>query len=249
MYDDRVNAAAAQVLVVDASGFDREAIARVTRRIGHQVVAVENIAQARAARRQPGADFRAAVVADQLSDGLGLALLPELRLPPTPCAVVFTSGSNIAQAAELAVAQGVFALLRKPFSPDKYTRALNGAIRRTQVLREWLDPEEVGREAQSWIDMVVAGDSSGAAAGEVEAQRPIFLERMTKIIVERGELSAGQARLVPNLLLGHSYAEIARVHGISSETVKTHVRAILSRLELGSARELWQVCVSAFDDR
>ena len=235
---------ALHVLVVDGSDFDREAIARVTAKLGYVVEAAATLAEARTAIRASEGRFNLAVVEAHLPDGLGLALLPELRLPPTPCATVFTAGANIGQAAELAVAQGVHRLLRKPFTPYLYQKALESAAKRTDEMRLWLDPERVGRRVDSWIDMVVAGAGQG---GDHTSEKPIFLERMTKIVVEKGELSPAMARIVPNLLMGHSYAEIAEQHDISTETVKTHVRAILGRLHISSAREIWQVCVAAFD--
>jgi DNA-binding NarL/FixJ family response regulator len=86
-----------------------------------------------------------------------------------------------------------------------------------------------------------------AAAEDADVDSSAFLERMTSIVVRRGQLSPAVARIVPDILLGRDYAAIAANHGVSVETIRTHVKTLLARLSLSSAKAIWQVCVAELD--
>jgi DNA-binding NarL/FixJ family response regulator len=238
-----------RVLVVVSSSAERRAISRYTQRLGLTPVEITTVAGARQLLRDPTQDLAAALVDLELEDGSGLALVPQLRIPPRPVATIITGGPEIEHAAALALALGVHRLLRKPFAPDAYESALASTRKRTAEFRRWMDPETVGERHDSWIEMLIAGGSeSGEESGEESGgERPAFLDRMARVVIARGQLTPAAARLVPDLLLGRDYGSIAAVHGVSVETVRSHVKTILARLNLGSAKELWQVCVAELD--
>ena len=232
-----------KVLLAIESTPERRMIARLCSRLDATPVEVASLAAARQLLRDPTRDFSLAVVDAQLSDGHGLALVGQLRVPPLPCAMVLVGGEELEQAASLALGLGVHRLLRKPFSAEAFEDAIRSASKRTAEFRRWLDPDKVGERHDSWLELMMA-TSSGPDGGNTG---PGFLERMTELVIARGQLSPAEGRLVPDLLLGRDYNSIAAVHGVSSETVRSHVKAMLAKLNLASAKQLWQVCVAELD--
>lgn len=232
------------VLVAVSSAVERRAICRYTERLSFTPVELSTAAAVHERWTELAPAVEAAVIDLELEDAAGLSLIPRLRLPPYPVASIVVGGAQIESAAALALALGVHRLLRKPFAPDAFRSALASARKRTAEFRRWLDPEVVGERHDSWIEMLVAGEPPADDDG---AERPAFLERMARVVIARGQLTPAAARLVPDLLLGRDYGSIAAVHGVSVETVRSHVKTILARLNLASARELWQVCVAELD--
>jgi DNA-binding NarL/FixJ family response regulator len=222
---------------------ERRMIARLCARFELTPVEVTTLAAARQLLRDPTRDFAAAVVDVQLSDGYGLGLVGQLRIPPLPCAMVLVGREEIEAAAPLALSLGVHRLLRKPFTAEGFESAITSAQKRTAEFRRWLDPQTVGERHDSWLEVLMAADPDSDPGGSA----PGFLERMARMVVARGQLSPAEARLIPDLLLGRDYNSIAAVHGLSAETVRSHVKAILGKLNLSSAKQLWQVCIAELD--
>jgi DNA-binding NarL/FixJ family response regulator len=231
------------LLVLDAQP-ERRMIARLCSKLELTPVEVATLAAARQLLRDPTRDFAAAVVDVQLADGHGLSLVGQLRIPPLPCAMVLVGADELEAAAPLALSLGVHRLLRKPFTAEGFESAIASAQKRTAEFRRWLDPETVGERHDSWIKVMMATDPEG---DEPRGSAPGFLERMSQMVVARGQLTPAEARLVPDLLLGRDYNSIAAVHGLSAETVRSHVKAILGKLNLSSAKQLWQVCIAELD--
>lgn len=231
------------LLAIDAQP-ERRMIARLCARLEVTPVEVATLAAARQLLRDPTRDFAAVVVDVALTDGHGLNLVGQLRIPPLPCAMVLLGGEELEAIAPLALSLGVHRLLRKPFSTEGFESAIASARKRTAEFRRWLNPLTVGERHDSWIKVLMATDPGSA---DPRAAVPGFLERMARMVVERGQLSPAEARLVPDLLLGRDYNSIAAVHGLSAETVRSHVKAILGKLNLSSAKQLWQVCVAELD--
>jgi DNA-binding NarL/FixJ family response regulator len=234
-----------RVLLAIDSNPERRMIAKLCARLDATPVEVGSLAGARQLLRDPTRDFAVAVVDALLHDGHGLALVGQLRVPPLPCAMILVGGDELEQVAPLALGFGVHRLLRKPFSAEGFEAALHSASKRTAEYRRWLDPEKVGERHDSWLKVLMATSDPTAAPGANPG--PGFLERMAELVVARGQLSPAEARLVPDLLLGRDYNSIAAVHGLSPETVRSHVKAMLAKLNLTSAKQFWQVCVAELD--
>jgi DNA-binding NarL/FixJ family response regulator len=223
---------------------ERRMIARLCARLEIHPVEVATLAAARQLLRDPTRDFAAAVVDVQLSDGYGLSLVGQLRVPPLPCAMVLVGGDELEAAAPLALSLGVHRLLRKPFTAEGFESAIASANKRTAEFRRWLDPQTVGERHDSWLKVLMATDPTG---DDPRGSAPGFLDRMAQMVVTRGQLTPAEARLIPDLLLGRDYNSIAAVHSLSAETVRSHVKAILGKLNLSSAKQLWQVCIAELD--
>ncbi|MFO7562028.1 MAG: LuxR C-terminal-related transcriptional regulator [Enhygromyxa sp.] len=231
------------LLAIDAQP-ERRMIARLCSRLDINPVEVATLAAARQLLRDPTRDFAAAVVETQLPDGLGLSLAGQLRIPPLPCAMVLVGGDELESFAPLALGLGVHRLLRKPFTAEGFESAIASAKKRTAEFRRWLDPQTVGERHDSWLEVLIATDPG---SDDPRGAAPGFLDRMAHMVVARGQLTPAEARLIPDLLLGRDYNSIAAVHSLSAETVRSHVRAILGKLNLSSAKQLWQICVAEFD--
>ncbi|KIG16156.1 hypothetical protein DB30_04874 [Enhygromyxa salina] len=233
-----------RVLLVIEAQPERRMIARLCTRLEFTPVEVATLAAARQLLRDPTRDFAAAVVDVQLADGHGLALVGQLRLPPLPCAMVLVGGDELESAAQLALSLGVHRLLRKPFTTEGFESAIASAKQRSAELRRWLDPATMGERHDSWLKVLMTTDPSGE---DQPSSAPGFLDRMARMVVAQGQLTPAEARLVPDLLLGRDYNSVAAVHGLAAETVRSHVKAILGKLNLASAKQLWQVCVAELD--
>jgi DNA-binding NarL/FixJ family response regulator len=231
------------LLVIDAQS-ERRMIARLCARLELAAVEVASVAAARQLLRDPTRDFAAAVVDVELSDGSGLGLVGQLRIPPLPCAMVLVGSDELEAVAPLALSLGVHRLLRKPFTADGFESAIASASKRTAEFRRWLDPQAVGERHDSWFEVLLATDPTAEASG---GSAPGFLDRMARVVVARGQLTPAEARLIPDLLLGRDYNTVAAVHGLGAETVRSHVKAILGKLNLSTAKQLWQVCVAELD--
>lgn len=238
-----------RVLLAIDSPPERRMTARLCMKMEITPVEVATLTAARQLLRDPTRDFAAAVVDVTLADGSGLALVGQLRIPPLPCAMVLIGGDELEPAAPLALSLGVHRLLRKPFTAEGFESAMTSANKRTAELRRWLDPQTVGERHDSWLQVLMVTDPTGpdAGSGSGAASAPGFLDRMARMVVARGQLTPAEARLVPDLLLGRDYNSVAAVHGLSAETVRSHVKAILGKLNLSSAKQLWQVCVAELD--
>lgn len=234
---------APRVLVADESTASRRVMARLVRRAGYEPIEADSITEARARRLEERDNLVAAVLEAHMPEGLALSFCTQLLSGPAPCASVLVGDERLGELAATAILNPVHKLMRKPFDPSHFHEALESAVARTREIRRWLDPEVCGERHDSWIDAMAAGEANP----DQGTPGVPFLTRMSSIVVQRGQLSPAMARIVPDLLLGRDYATIAASHGIGVETVRSHVKSILSRLNLGSAREIWQVCVERLD--
>lgn len=237
---ERNSHAGSTVLLVDDDPAVRGALTRALVDAGYAVDQVASIAAAIEVVRSSGGRYRAAVVDLVLGDGLALSVLRELRMPPHPVATIVMSGLGAMQTAQVALSEGAYKLLHKPCSTDDVAFAVEGAIERTLEYRFWLEGGDASRRS----------DSAGRDH-ESEVSLPLdqqgLVRFMAGLVIRAGGLTAAEARLIEHLLLGYEYGEVARRVGLSVETVRTHVKTILGKLGLESARSLWRLCTAELE--
>ena len=124
----------ARILVVDDERSMREFLDILFSKQGHEVVAAEDVAGARAAASEGGLDL---VVTDlRLGDGSGLDVLREVkaRSPGTEVVIVtaFATTENAVQAMKL----GAYDYVLKPFKVDELKLAVDKALEHRALLAE-----------------------------------------------------------------------------------------------------------------
>ena len=123
----------ARILVVDDDDLVRTVVAERLKRGGYEVIAVGDLAHARAA--VAGAHPDAALLDVRLPDGSGTELLRELAGDgDVPC-VMITAHATVESAVE-ALKLGAEDYVEKPFSLDRLEATLSATLERTRLRRE-----------------------------------------------------------------------------------------------------------------
>jgi two-component system, NtrC family, response regulator len=210
------------VLVIDDDRAVCDAIAEVVRRIGHEACCASSFSEGlRESRRR---EFSLVLVDVQLPDGSGLDLLPRLR-EKLPCPeVIIMTGHGDPDGAELAIRNGAWDYIQKPFDLENISLALTLALTRAlQYQEEKLKravPVPLMRDMiignslsiKECLDLVALAASSSANAlicGETGTGKELFAAaihnnsaRVDKNFVVI-DCSALPGTLVESVLFGH----------------------------------------------
>jgi two-component system, NtrC family, response regulator AtoC len=175
----------ARILILEDDDLLRQVTAERLEREGYAVVAAASLAEARALLDQQTPDL--AVLDIQLPDGLGTDLLEELtRSGDTVC--VMMSAHATVQSAVGALRAGAVDYMEKPFSFDRLSATIRGALERTRLRREVRALRERTGVGE---DMV----GSSAAMEEVfELVRRVAPADSTTVLLE-GETGTGKGLL------------------------------------------------------
>jgi two-component system, NtrC family, response regulator AtoC len=175
----------ARILILEDDDLLRQVTAERLEREGYSVVAAASLAEARALLDQQTPDL--AVLDIQLPDGLGTDLLEELtRSGDTVC--VMMSAHATVQSAVGALRAGAVDYMEKPFSFDRLSATIRGALERTRLRREVRALRERTGVGE---DMV----GSSAAMEEVfELVRRVAPADSTTVLLE-GETGTGKGLL------------------------------------------------------
>jgi two-component system, NtrC family, response regulator AtoC len=175
----------ARVLILEDDDLLRQVTAERLEREGYSVVAAASVAEARALLDKQTPDL--AILDIQLPDGLGTDLLEELtRSGDTVC--VMMSAHATVQSAVGALRAGAVDYMEKPFSFDRLSATIRGALERTRLRREVRALRE-----RTGVGEDVVGNS--AAMEEVfELVRRVAPADSTTVLLE-GETGTGKGLL------------------------------------------------------
>ncbi len=219
----------ARVLVVEDDPLVARTVCRALERSGAQVRACGSLDEAYGALQGDGGTFDAAVVDLGLPDGTGFALVSALRAHACPCASVVITGIVDGNVVRRCMDGAVSALLPKPFDHGGVIRAVLRAVDQTRTWRAWCD-------------------AVGLAEAVAEAPNIGDTERLVGDLVRRGQLTARERETLELLLKGAQNVEIAEHLGISSNTVKYHVRNLLRKLGFESRTDLFRALARSRGD-
>jgi two-component system response regulator AtoC len=199
----------ARVLIVMSEAPAASALQRVLVEAGHAVAIIDSAARARAmARGGVSADEVGAVIVDlRLSDGSGLALLPELRrrLPRSP--VLVLTGDDGMAATLVAMRDGAYDCLAKPVDPRRLLHRLEDALRLTPA--QAIAVPQVPEEARA------SGLVGGSAAMREVFKKLGLLAASRATVLLRGESGTGKelaARVLHDYGLAGREAPFVAVH-------------------------------------
>jgi len=175
----------ARILILEDDDLLRQVTAERLEREGYVVVAAANLAEARALLEQQTPDL--AILDIKLPDGEGTELLEELtRTGETVC--VMMSAHATVQSAVSALRAGAADYMEKPFSFDRLSATIHGALERTRLQREVRALRE-----RTGVGEDVVGDS--AAMEEVfRLVRRVAPADSTTVLLE-GETGTGKGLL------------------------------------------------------
>ena len=212
-----------RVLVVD----DHVSMCRIMKqqleREGHQVSVAHSVSQGRIALSER---FDVAVLDVDLPDGQGFELVEELRRNATsPTSVVMITGSPNQENLQSSLHKGVHEILFKPF---KYAEVRDAVSRALAANRRWHERLAIleGRRLEP--------AASGPKLGEAE------LTEVIQALVDGHGLTDREREILDLILRGLQNSEIASQLQISANTVKYHVRNLLTKLGMESRTELFR---------
>jgi two-component system, NtrC family, response regulator AtoC len=175
----------ARVLILEDDDLLREVTAERLAREGFTVVAAANLAEARALLDKQTPDL--AILDIKLPDGEGTELLKELTASGDTVCVMMSAHATV-QSAVAALRAGAVDYMEKPFSFDRLSATIRGALERTRLQREVRELRE-----RTGVGEDVVGDSP--AMEEVfELVRRVAPADSTTVLLE-GETGTGKGML------------------------------------------------------
>ncbi len=195
-------------------------VSQVLHRAGAEVVVTGSVDGAYEVM-QAAAPFDLAVVDVGLPDGTGFSVVKLLRASHRPCGAVVMTGLLDATVVARCLEHGAVELLAKPCGTGEMVASAELALDHTRRWRRWLD--EVG-----------AGDAEYFTTQRKDS------DRILVSLSERGQLTQREREALALLLGGAQNIEIAERLGISSNTVKYHVRNLLRKLGFDSRTDLFR---------
>lgn len=230
-----------RVLVVDDDDGTRKTVGRVLQRAGYEVSLAGTVASALALLGQV---FDAAVLDVGLPDGEGFEIVTHLRQGPSPCAAVVLTGTPDGVVVQRSIGAGVTEFLAKPCGNAELLRAVDAAVVLTQSYRERLQAAKPGspgdcppspgatRRRASGSDGSPPAPALEMGLGSAEASH------VARALATEGGLTDREQQTLELVLVGASNPQIARQLDISPNTVKYHVKNMLSKLGLESRSDL-----------
>lgn len=224
------------MLVVDDDAAMRRLVRDVLERAGHEVVLAQDVAGARALLHQV---FDAAVLDIGLPDGEGFDILAALRGGDAPCASVLMTGLPDADNVGRSIEAGVGEFLAKPYRPAQLLSAVESAMRTTRVFRGRVSTVRGVPPSNACATPVAA--PCGTGAPRLRGELSLGGADVGGVAVElaaEGGLTDRERQTLELVLVGASNPQIATQLDISANTVKYHVKNMLTKLGLDSRSDL-----------
>jgi DNA-binding NarL/FixJ family response regulator len=215
-----------RVLVVDDEGTICRIMKSQLQRDGHTVCTAGTVREGLVALQEK---FDVVVLDVDLPDGKGFELVEALRAqsgPPT--SVVMMTGNPNQDVLNRSLHQGILEFLFKPFRYVEMRAAIGRALDANRRWNQRLANLE-GRSNDAPRGLL---DSADLPEGEIS--------RLTELLVERHSLTDRECETLGLILKGFQNSEIAQLLDISANTVKYHVRNLLTKLGMESRTDLFR---------
>lgn len=227
-----------RVLIVD----DQEAICRVLRRaLERDGYAVDVAFSVHSARERLEEDFDVVVLDVDLPDGLGFELVELAReAGGTPTSIIMMTGNPSQESLGQSLRRGVLEMLFKPFRQAELREAVARAVESHERWRQRLHAlrfshHELLRESE------VRRSNGQANEGEREMRAVSGVEGLGSSLIAEHGLTDREREILQLILQGLQNTEIAERLDISGNTVKYHVRNLLTKLGMESRTELFRM--------
>jgi two-component system, NtrC family, response regulator AtoC len=175
----------ARVLILEDDDLLRQVTAERLEREGYAVVAAASLAEARRALAQHTPDL--AILDIKLPDGEGTELLAELTASGDTVCVMMSAHATV-QSAVAALRAGAVDYMEKPFSFDRLSATIRGALERTRLRREVRALREGAGVGENMVG------NSPAMEEVFELVRRVAPADSTTVLIE-GETGTGKGML------------------------------------------------------
>lgn len=229
-----------RVLIVD----DQEAICRVLRRaLEREGYAVEVAFSVQSARERLAEEFDVVVLDLDLPDGSGFELVELAReAGGAPTSVIMMTGNPSQESLGQSLRQGVHEMLFKPFRQAELREAVARAVESHERWRQRLHALRFAQH-EPLRESSVQRSSAPARPSERELGNLPIEDRdahSTNLIADN-DLTEREREILQLILQGLQNSEIAERLDISGNTVKYHVRNLLTKLGMESRTELFRM--------
>lgn len=228
--------AGARVLVVDDEELTVRALQRVLTECRAKSICCRGVRDARVEIEEAALPFDAAVVDYQLVQGDGIEIIEVLRSGRYPCAALMITGSHDPEKGRRAIRAGADNFMLKPFDVVEFVQNLeeivsaNRARRRRIADTPW-DPSR--RQSPPFVEVepVAALRAVGDELRSSRADVP-DLEAQVERISAAATLSRREREVLYEILKGQKNTDISAELGITTRTVKFHVRNVLKKCQV-----------------
>jgi len=247
----------ARILVVDDEDLTVRAINRVLARCGAIVVSRNSVAEARVVIEEGAMPFDAAVVDYQLlNDDRGTEILELLRSGSYPCCTMMITGSHDPENGRRAFQAGAEDFLLKPFPVPDFIDVLESLVERTMHRRARIagTPYNPLRPTGAPFKELNPSEHVPHMTGgrrDRHGKQAEVLEEQIRLIADKAGLSKREREVVGRVLRGKKNIDISAELGITTRTVKFHVRNILKKCDVsqrtGLMALLWKKDLPAWN--
>lgn len=232
---DDVEGRRGRVLVVDDQQPIRRWVRTVLENAGHEVVTAESVKTGVEALHEP---FDVGVFDVDLPDGKGFELVEFARQHSgAPLPIVMITGNPNDENVEGGVTRGITEFLFKPFEKGELREAVERAL---ATKTRWEK-----RLAAVRADGAEPSPDSGWPTDGLETSEA---NRLVSQLTESAGLTDRERETLQLMLLGLQNSDIAESLKISANTVKYHVRNVLTKVGMESRTELFRSLLSRSDD-
>ena len=207
-----------KILVVDDDKALCNLLSQIIAGMGHECARAHTIAEGKAAAASGLYDIIFLDVS--LPDGSGLDLLPVLRRSPSPPEVIIITSAGDPDGAVLAIKNGAWDYLEKPFRKEQITLHISRAAEYRRALQSRQRPVAFNRDRiigssariNECLDVIVqaaAGDASVLITGETGTGKELFARAVHENSSRRNgsfvvvDCTALPERLVESVLFGY----------------------------------------------
>ncbi len=217
----------ARVLIVDDDAVVCSFVQKILEHEGHKVKTAASVLGGREALH---AEFDVAVIDVDLPDGEGFELVDLVRDRfARPIPIVLITGNPNDDYLDKSVSQGIVEFLFKPFHAKDVRAAVERAV---QARARW--EARVGSLPESGINRTA---STQLAAKPIP---PSEIGHLTESLARLHGLTERERQTLGHMLAGLQNVDIASALEISANTVKYHVRNVLTKLGMESRTELFR---------
>lgn len=223
----------ARVLVVDDDELTVRSLERVLCECGARSFCARSVNAARGQIEDAALPFDAAVVDYQLVEEDGIEIIALLRSGRYPCAALMITGSHDPEKGRRAIRAGADNFMLKPFDVVNFVQSLEDLVDRNQKRRQRIsdtpfDPLRAPSPAFVEVDPVtqirrLAPDLRGPRVDVPD------LEVQVDRIASSAGLSKREREVLEVVLKGYKNMDISAELGITTRTVKFHVRNVLKK--------------------
>lgn len=217
----------ARVLIVDDDLVVCSFVRKILEHEGHKVNTANSVLAGREALKS---EVDVAVIDVDLPDGEGFELVDLVRDRfSRPVPIVLITGNPNDDYLDKSISQGIVEFLFKPFHAKELRAAVERAV---QARARW--EARVGALPETGVERT---------SGTHLAPKPIpasEVGRLTEMLAERHGLTERERQTLEHMLAGLQNADIAAALAISANTVKYHVRNVLTKLGMESRTELFR---------